>query len=285
MAHNPEEYGRLRRQFIEAAAKYEPAGYQTSIQRTPRSEEDYIRRGRHDCVAYIKWPYKPWRQCTILAPNSGTSEKPFSTMKRLFSKAWLWLPRVIADGIVDAAEKHLSPPAELGLYWARSHHQLWGWLLWFDWLWRCGEVETEEPEVPPAGMDLRPFSYSADLIARWGLDGSAGTVPVWLAEFVTERKRAGPGPDAPQPSWDRSKGELSFDSEVIKRIRNIGVARNVVRVLDTFQELGWPDRVDSPLSSPNSQKHHATIRSLNTDLSRIRFRSDGEGEGFIWETL
>jgi hypothetical protein len=98
---------------------------------------------------------------------------------------------VVAQGIVDAAEKHLSPPAELGLCWARSHHQYWGWLLWFDWLWRCGQEETEEPQVPPAGMDLPPFSTSADLIARWGLDGKAGNVPAWLAELVMDRRGAG----------------------------------------------------------------------------------------------
>ena len=90
--------------------------------------------------------------------------------------------------------------------------------------------------------------------------------------------------DAPKTAWDRIKGELSFDGETVRTIRCIGIAKNVVLVLDTFQELGWPDRVDSPLS-PNSQKHHATIDSLNNGLSRLRFKSDGEGKGFIWETL
>lgn len=91
-------------------------------------------------------------------------------------------------------------------------------------------------------------------------------------------------PDEPKPSWDRIKGVLSFNGEAIKKIRRIGVAKNVVLVLDSFQEEDWPFRVDSPLS-PGSQKHHATISSLNTGLSRIRFKSDGEGDGFIWETL
>ena len=103
------------------------------------------------------------------------------------------------------------------------------------------------------------------------------------ADRLSELKN-GTSDHAPKPSWDRTKGELSFDGETVRTIRRIGIAKNVVLVLDTFQELGWPDRVDSPLS-PNSQKHHATIRSLNTGLSRIRFKSDGEGEGFIWETL
>lgn len=282
MAHNLEEYSSLQREFIEAAVKYEGAGYRTFIQRLASSEDWYSGTARYDCIALIKWPYKPWRKCWILASLSGDSQEPFSIMKTLFSKAWLLLPRVIADRIVDTAVYQLSPPADSGLYWARSHYQYWCWLLWFDWLWRCGEVETGEPEFQPAGMDLNPFSCSADLIARWGLDGSAGTIPLWLADPVIDREAE--GSDAPKPSWDRINGVLSFSGAAIKEIRRIGVAKNVVLVLDTFQELGWPKRVDSPLP-PGSQKHHATINSLNTDLSRIRFKSDGEGKGFVWECL
>ncbi|MHB8956038.1 MAG: hypothetical protein ACYC4U_23915 [Pirellulaceae bacterium] len=77
--------------------------------------------------------------------------------------------------------------------------------------------------------------------------------------------------EAPKPSWDRSKGELSFDGETVRRIRRIGVAKNVVRVLDTFQELGWPDRVDSPLS-PDSQKHAPPFLRL----TQIFLESDSE---------
>jgi hypothetical protein len=91
--------------------------------------------------------------------------------------------------------------------------------------------------------------------------------------------------DAPKPSWDRITGVLSFNDEAVRTIRRIGVAKNVVLVLDAFQEEGWPVRIDSPLSPEDSQRHHATIDSLNKGLSRIRFRSDGEGKGFIWEIL
>ena len=69
-------------------------------------------------------------------------------------------------------------------------------------------------------------------------------------------------------SWDRIEGKLSFEGEVIKTIQRIGVAKNVVPVLDTFQELGWPARVDSPLS-PDSQKHHATIVSLSATIQKL----------------
>ena len=179
MADNPEEWRRLRSEFIEAAAKYEE--YETFIERTAHGEDRYYNNGRYFPVGLIRWPYKPWRKCWILAPHSGTNEEPFSTMQTLFSKVWLWLPRVIAEEVLDTAEMHLSPPADTALFWANSHYQYWCWLLWFDGLRQWREVETEEAEKPSEKMVLPPFSCSADLIARWGLDGSAGNIPVWLA--------------------------------------------------------------------------------------------------------
>ncbi|QDU44247.1 hypothetical protein Mal52_27250 [Symmachiella dynata] len=218
MADILEEYGTLRSEFIEAAVKYEDAGYKTFIERTARSEEGYNESGRYDCVALIKWPCRPWRKCWILAPLSGTNEEPFSTMKTLFSKAWLLLPRVIAERVVVTAEWQLSPPADCGLYWARSHYQYWCWLLWFDWLWRCGEVETEEPEVQPAGMDLQPFSSSADLIARWGLDGGAGTIPVWLAPAKAPESQT-PAAKRPEAEHEGDDAEGQVESCKGKEVR------------------------------------------------------------------
>ncbi|NLS94301.1 MAG: toll/interleukin-1 receptor domain-containing protein [Planctomycetaceae bacterium] len=212
MAHNAEEWRRLRSEFIEAAAKYEDEGYRTFIQRTAHGEEWYSRTGRYDCVAEIKWPYRPWRKCWILAPSSGTDQEPFSTMKTLFTKAWLWLPRVVAGRIVDAAEWQLSPRVDVGLLWAKSHYEFWCWLLWFDWLWRCGEVKMEEPEFPPAGMDLRPFSSSVDLIGRWGLDGSDGTFPDWLS--LPTASDPEPQPPAVEPldaAGGGGKTPMTFD--------------------------------------------------------------------------
>jgi hypothetical protein len=88
---------------------------------------------------------------------------------------------------------------------------------------------------------------------------------------------------ASRPSWDRATGKLSFKGQVVRAIRSKKVAANVVLILDSFEELHWPTRIDSPLRVSDSTKHHATIRSLNDGLVRIRFRSDGDGLGFVWE--
>jgi len=186
MAHNAEEWRRLRSEFIEAAAKYDE--YETFIERTAQSEDWYYNNGRYLPVGLIRWPYEPYRKCWIFAPDSGTNEEPFSTMKTLFSKAWLWLPRVIADAVLDTAEIHLSeppsPPADTALFWANSHYQYWCWLLWFHWLrWlrQRRRADPTEAERPSQEMVLAPFHCAADLIAQWGLDGSDGTLPDWLS--------------------------------------------------------------------------------------------------------
>jgi len=149
----------------------------------------------------------------------------------------------------------------------------------------CGEALLHSQ-----GVEVSPNLYRLDL-SSWKAE-VAKLLCDDLRELADEMATE-PSPQPPRdrkdgetkPSWDRIKGELSFDGKTVRRIRRIGVAKNVVAVLDTFQELDWPSRVDSPLPSPNSRKHHATIASLNSGLSRIRFRSDGEGEGFIWVTL
>jgi hypothetical protein len=85
------------------------------------------------------------------------------------------------------------------------------------------------------------------------------------------------------PIWNRDVGRLTFSGEVVKHVR-IGVATNVVKVLDSFQGLGWPERIDDPIpGGQNQQRLHETIKSLNEGLTRIHFRADGTGKGFIWE--
>ena len=88
------------------------------------------------------------------------------------------------------------------------------------------------------------------------------------------------------PSWHKDRGELTFQSKIIKRIRSVSVAKNVVRVLDVFQEENWPDRIDDPLDpSKDQQRLHETIKRLNDNLEMIRFRADGTGQGILWELI
>ena len=87
------------------------------------------------------------------------------------------------------------------------------------------------------------------------------------------------------PVWKRDVSELWFDGELIKKIRRPTQARNQIPVLTAFQELGWPSRIDSPLSK--TCRLGDVVRFLNKKrpkvrLERIQFERDGTGEGIRW---
>ncbi len=177
-------YKKLRRQFVEAAAKYEPAGYRTFIEKRKESEEEYLRRGLCEFVGFIPWPYGPSRRCKILAYGDDSSERPFSVLRKLSTEAWLLLPGNLSDGAMRAAECLLSPSP--GIWFCSAHHELWIWLLWFDWF--QGTQREEPPEAQPAGIDLPPFSNSADMISVWRLDEAGPRIPECLSDFVSKKK-------------------------------------------------------------------------------------------------
>ena len=119
------------------------------------------------------------------------------------------------------------------------------------------------------------------------------TLPSNLATAYSELVFA-PGPAAQAqskslerivPGWNKARGELTYDGKVIRRVQ-AGRAKNIVKVLDAFQEDGWPDRIDDPLSpSKDQQRLHETIASLNENMALplVHFRADGTGQGIVWE--
>jgi hypothetical protein len=74
----------------------------------------------------------------------------------------------------------------------------------------------------------------------------------------------------------------------------VTIASSVVKILDAFEEEGWPDHILDPLSPPQSQRTaqradslqlRDTVQSLNRGLTAIRFFADGTGTGVRWERL
>lgn len=95
----------------------------------------------------------------------------------------------------------------------------------------------------------------------------------------------GPG-EGRRPRWIAGSGELWFDGEVVRYVRNLSRAKNVVRILAAFEENGWPPRIDDPITSGgSSDQRRRAIESLNKGLTRIRFSCAGDGESFAWEEL
>lgn len=96
-------------------------------------------------------------------------------------------------------------------------------------------------------------------------------------------------PDAASASsvnveWIKTLGELRLNDEVIRRVR-VGHATKVVPILDAFQECGWPEHIDDPITAGDGQRLRDALKVLNRGLERIRFHADGTGEGIRWCVL
>ena len=87
--------------------------------------------------------------------------------------------------------------------------------------------------------------------------------------------------------WDRTRRELRVGDRVVKRFK--WPAENQERVLDAFQNEGWPLRIDDPLP-PHPEicpkrRLHDTLKCLNRKQANelIKFRGDGTGLGVVLE--
>ncbi len=91
------------------------------------------------------------------------------------------------------------------------------------------------------------------------------------------------------PKWDPDRLELRVGKSIIKKFQV--PAANQELILATFEEEGWPVRVDDPLpphpDQDSKRRLHTTINALNRNQRDrlIRFRGDGHGEGIRWELV
>jgi hypothetical protein len=89
----------------------------------------------------------------------------------------------------------------------------------------------------------------------------------------------------PKPSWDKGQYELRLGDRII-RLVDSKKAKNLIPILDAFQEDAWPNRMDDPLSGDAaSQKDRLkeAVKSLNNGLATgtIVFSVVG-GEAIRW---
>ena len=99
-----------------------------------------------------------------------------------------------------------------------------------------------------------------------------------LGEQPTER-------DPEKPHWDKQARELRFRGVVVRRLPKPASSKNVVRILDEFEDLGWPTRIDDPLTrGGKDDRRRRAVETLNGRMlsDTIRFACDGDGTGFLW---
>jgi hypothetical protein len=137
---------------------------------------------------------------------------------------------------------------------------------------RCEESLVDGVPIPPPVPDPSALLEALDGSVQGG-PGKANESGGTTAEGLT-------------PCWDKERGELRMGRRVVRRVRHL--AKNVVCILDTFQDDGWPPRIDDPLpgesgQQSDSQRMSETIRQLNRGLRVIKFVSDGTGAGIRWQ--
>jgi hypothetical protein len=178
----------------------------------------------------------------------------------------------------NTAENFWAFKVEMTLYRHAKGH----WTLisesWF-------QLDAAPPPVPEATR--LTDAEAASWLVRHGFDAPKDVAHLAAGSLFV------PGPPAPPqpkviardtPAWNKDRAELTFRGAVVKRIKSATVAKNVVRVLDAFQEDGWPDRIDDPLDpSENTQRLYETLKRLNDNLECLRFRADGTTQGILWE--
>ena len=107
----------------------------------------------------------------------------------------------------------------------------------------------------------------------------------WLLRELGEEVPQGMEPKD-KPRWDPERRELRLNGRLARRVLHPKAARNVVAVLDAFEQIDWPPRIDSPLGQKSDGECvNKTVNSLNTGLQLIRFSADGTGKGFAWRKI
>jgi hypothetical protein len=89
-----------------------------------------------------------------------------------------------------------------------------------------------------------------------------------------------------KPHWDPARRELSLGDRIVKQFQV--PASNQELILSAFQEEGWPEHIDDPLTGnhgidPRTRLNDAIYR-LNRSQRKplIRFHTNGNGDGVRW---
>ena len=84
------------------------------------------------------------------------------------------------------------------------------------------------------------------------------------------------------PVWKKANGELWYRSELIRRVKP--AAANLRRILNHFQDVGWPKSIYDPfppdVKFPNRRRR--AVATLNQGLMGICFSCKGNGTSISW---
>lgn len=142
--------------------------------------------------------------------------------------------------------------------------------------------------------NLSFFTRSCFVLTARGV-AFARAATVWMESRLVDQPISSPALDQPKhaevllPHWNPERHELHLGVHLVKQFK--WNAMNQQTILAAFEEEGWPDRIDDPLSPQREQdpkrRLHDTIKCLNRNQRHrlMRFGGDGTGEGVIWSLV
>jgi hypothetical protein len=87
-----------------------------------------------------------------------------------------------------------------------------------------------------------------------------------------------------QPIWDKDRFQLLYKDVLCLQYTRPAPYQHLL--LEAFQEMGWPERIDDPLpSGKRSQTISDLQKKLRESNSLIMIERDGTGKGFSWRVL
>ena len=84
------------------------------------------------------------------------------------------------------------------------------------------------------------------------------------------------------PVWIADTRTLKLKSKTVRQYA-AQVGKDVLDILNSFQECEWKSRIDDPISPPASDKTKLALRTINLNLTGLRFSKDGDG--IKWELI
>jgi len=86
-----------------------------------------------------------------------------------------------------------------------------------------------------------------------------------------------------KPTWTKLDGQLRFRGEICRTV-DTNRGKNIVRILDAFEEEKWPDQILCPLPGAlkNAKRLKDVVDSLNEGLVNIKFCRTGSAKHISW---
>jgi hypothetical protein len=169
---------------------------------------------------------------------------------------------------VRAYSSELSDCSTLAKYLDREE-----WVkAWSEWREACellGNAEADELCKPESALAVADILLAAHEKAAKSAEAVVGIFRA-LRDRILESLQQAASLKPEKPSWNGETLQLKFRDKCVRRLRPDAEKMRVV--LQCFEDANWPEHVQLP-STWDDQTVRETVKTLNKELSSLRFRS------------